>query len=163
MHDSSLFISNPVLIFQDLFGAQGRLTGIILTFATFLTSWDRNFCDSRFPNSEFNRESLNFQHSLCLDNVTQRSNRQAQKYNSQSCNPRMNERVREFSFPRLSSSWRCYTVVAGESVTGARILREILWWRARPAQRFLTQRLDNNSFERVVSARLMVYERKRKG
>ena len=93
----------------------------------------------------------------------QRSNRQAQKYNSQSCNPRMNERVREFSFPRLSSSWRCYTVVAGESVTGARILREILWWRARPAQRFLTQRLDNNSFERVVSARLMVYERKRKG
>ena len=30
-------------------------------------------------NSEFNRESLNFQHSLCLDNVTQRSNRQAQE------------------------------------------------------------------------------------
>ena len=28
---------------------------------------------------------------------------------------------REFSFPRLSSSWRCYTVVAGESVTGASI------------------------------------------
>ena len=34
---------------------------------------------TRESNSEFNRESLNFQHSLCLDNVTQRSNRQAQE------------------------------------------------------------------------------------
>ena len=32
---------------------------------------------TRESNSEFNRESLNFQHSLCLDN--QRSNRQAQE------------------------------------------------------------------------------------
>jgi hypothetical protein len=34
---------------------------------------------TRESTSELNRESLNFQHSLCLDNVTQRSNRQAQE------------------------------------------------------------------------------------
>ena len=34
---------------------------------------------TRESTSELNRESLNFQHSLCLDNVTQRSNRQAQR------------------------------------------------------------------------------------
>ena len=47
------------------------------------------------PNSELNRESLNFQHSLCLDNVTQRSNRQAQEIlsNTRLANPFLSPRL----------------------------------------------------------------------